>query len=177
MVLFIGVTTFRVQYLRLDLGLLSSRILTVISIWIHTSKASWAETWNSLLCVCACVFRGWEVKSWIRSHENLPLKFLCSGSCGFDLRLLTSPHQQNAYLCACVCVYSPFCLYLTVRSHPMCQVAQKETPQESRSGPERGQVKVKLPAFINIFQLSLRPINCLPTTDWLTRNLKLAIFL
>lgn len=42
-------------------------------------------------------------------------------------------------LCVCVfvCVKRTSCLCLTVRCHPMCQVAEKETPKEVRSGPGR----------------------------------------
>ncbi|MEQ2256538.1 hypothetical protein ILYODFUR_025207 [Ilyodon furcidens] len=68
------------------------------SIFFYISGLTTAAGYTETQRVHMCAFRGREVKSLQSSHENFPDDCLYSGSCGFDLHLLTSPHQQSAYL-------------------------------------------------------------------------------
>lgn len=121
---------------------------TWVNSWSRKSKlrvrlCAWVRA-----CARACLraSRGREVKSWQSSHENVPVECLHSGSCGFDLRLLTSPHQCRAYHSIyTVCVYACVCARQSDVT-PRVRWPRRKPYRKWGQAP-RGQQKVKLPVF------------------------------
>ena len=114
-------------------------------------------------------FRGREVKSWKSSHENFPIECLYSGSCGFDYRLLTSPHQHNLTIyiyiySVCVCVRVHVCvrtLHHVWQTDVTPRVRWPRRKPHRMSGRAPGRSGRSQTACS---QLSLRTVNCLSAT-------------